>query len=63
MIKLSLLVAGARAGAPPEVHEAIKAVVFSGGLANPLTEFEDARWEQLAEAKVADKKSCACIVA
>jgi hypothetical protein len=45
MIKLSLLVAGARAWAPPEVHEAIKDVVFSGGLANPLTEFEDARWE------------------
>ena len=44
-MRLALCVACAGAWVPPHVEEALKEVTFSGGLANPISEFHESRWE------------------
>jgi hypothetical protein len=43
---VALSAPGAFAGVPEHLKETLRKVKFSGGLANPLTEFTEARWER-----------------
>ena len=45
--RASLVIALVAADAPPHIQQALRDVQFSGGLADPFTEFLDSRWENV----------------